>query len=627
MNKTTQQIEQTGLRKLETYVSDYLIFVDTNVFLHSDYERFMRHAMPLLQKHNASIIVPRCVVNELGRVGKRKPERRDAADKALKNIATYNKAGVMRVLGSDQDDRVADNVFLSKFTDLRLKRNLLLITNDMDLAANIEGLGVCSSLRNVKSVRAQRINRHGFLQSMGRSHSASCSSSVPTSAMPKPQCAAFAVGRGSVNGSCTQLPVTGSVAEGSTLSARVGNGKRAVKLGAHVAAGGEGDIYEVSGTQVAKIYMPSAVTTHKRDKLSLLLAHGVALPGVCFPTAMLYNERDEFVGYLMPRAKGHVLRHLLNNRAYLQQHFPNWKKRDMVQLCLTVLQLFHRLHELNVIIGDINLDNILVESPSKVHFVDTDSYQVENYPCPVGTAHFTAPEIQGCRYPEFLRTEGHERFAVATLLFMMMMMGKAPYAMQGGGDLTENIRRGEFSYPMGNVTNRLAPQGDWRFLWSHLSKPIKQAFFDTFHRDGAHRAENARLDDKMWLRLFGNYLHGLDHGMLDRDAMSGELFPTRHKRSDMVEQTICRRCGAKVPAYESRGGLCHDCVQKAAAHAQARQQPAQASAPRPHITQPTPTPVVTPTPAPTLVPSAAPQQQQPKGLWEKACDWLSDFFS
>ena len=555
---TTQQKEQAAILKLENFVRDYRIFIDACVFIHSDYRLFMSHAAPLLKKYNKAIIVPNRVLDEMGRVRDKYPNCRSAVRKALKDIHKYHQEGLIRVVGAEKDDRVADNVFLAKFTEMRLKHNLLLITNDVDLAANVEGLGKCSSLFNIKKVSAQTINTYGYLRSFGQARSVS----APTSAPVKVLNTAFAMGQGCVNGACAQLPVTGNITEGCWLTARKGGSTWQVTLGSHLAAGGEGDIYEVTPYQVAKIYMPGAVTTHKRDKLAMLQANGVALPGVCFPQAMLYNNSDEFVGYLMPKAKGHVLRHILNNRAYLQQHFPNWKKKDMVRLCLTVLQLFNRLHELNIIVGDINLDNILVESPHRVFFVDTDSYQIANYPCPVGTAHFTAPEIQGQHYPEFLRTMGHERFAVATLLFMMMMMGKAPYAMQGGGDLVENIRRGEFSYPMGTVSNGLAPDGDWRFLWSHLSRPIKQAFFDTFHRNGACRAENARLDDKAWINLFSNYLHGLDHGMLERDAMSGELFPDRLKRSDLVKQVTCRCCGAKVPVYEAYRGLCHDCAQK-----------------------------------------------------------------
>lgn len=97
-------------------------------------------------------------------------------------------------------------------------------------------------------------------------------------------------------------------------------------------------------------------------------------------------------------------------------------------LCITILKKLKYLHDRNVILGDINPNNILVVSPTEVYFVDTDSYQIEGFPCPVGTINFTAPEIQRKDFSTFLRTIGNERFAVATLLFMIMLPGKPPYS-------------------------------------------------------------------------------------------------------------------------------------------------------------------------------------------------------
>lgn len=82
-------------------------------------------------------------------------------------------------------------------------------------------------------------------------------------------------------------------------------------------------------------------------------------------------------------------------------------------LCITILKKLKYLHDRNVILGDINPNNILVVSPTEVYFVDTDSYQIEGFPCPVGTINFTAPEIQRKDFSTFLRTIGNERFAVA----------------------------------------------------------------------------------------------------------------------------------------------------------------------------------------------------------------------
>lgn len=92
----------------------------------------------------------------------------------------------------------------------------------------------------------------------------------------------------------------------------------------------------------------------------------------------------------------------------LSKYFPQWNKIDTVQLCVTILQKLKYLHDRNVILGDINPYNILVVSPTEVYFVDTDSYQVEGFICPVGMPIFTAPELHKKNSQYGLRTLGNE---------------------------------------------------------------------------------------------------------------------------------------------------------------------------------------------------------------------------
>lgn len=190
-------------------------------------------------------------------------------------------------------------------------------------------------------------------------------------------------------------------------------------------------------------------------------------------TELLSDAESNFVGYRMECAHGTEPQRALFTRPALEAHFPEWKKADTVQLCITILEKICALHEHGIILGDINPLNILVVSATEVWFVDCDSYQIGGYPCPVGTVRFTAPEIQKRNFADFLRTEGNEAFAIATLLFMIMLPGKSPYAQEGGGDLGEAILAMDFPYPCGDNHSDKTPEGAWRFLWSHLPRYIK----------------------------------------------------------------------------------------------------------------------------------------------------------
>jgi serine/threonine protein kinase len=231
--------------------------------------------------------------------------------------------------------------------------------------------------------------------------------------------------------------------------------------------------------------------------------------------------------------------------------------------CITILEKIKYLHDRNIIMGDINPLNILVVSPTEVYFVDTDSYQVENFPCPVGTINYTAPEIQRKHFSTFLRTIGNENFAVATLLFMIMLPGKPPYSQQGGEDPINNVIRMNFSYPFGDNSNKKTPDGPWRYIWSHLTYDLKEAFFNTFKKNCKYSKENTRLSCDEWLSIFKYYLDLLDSGKFgEQDKMSEELFPTRHKKSPNINYVICKLCNNEVPETQCRNGICKDCLGK-----------------------------------------------------------------
>ncbi|MGN1119517.1 MAG: CFI-box-CTERM domain-containing protein, partial [Oscillospiraceae bacterium] len=297
------------------------------------------------------------------------------------------------------------------------------------------------------------------------------------------------------------------------------------------------------------------------EKIMLMLSKRIDCPGICYPVAEIYNSSKEFVGFLMPSAKGKELQRSIFIKPCFLKQFPGWKKRDTVRLCVTILEKIKYLHDRNIIMGDINPANILVVSPDEVYFVDTDSYQVEGFPCPVGTINYTAPEIQRKDFGTFLRSFGNENFAVATLLFMIMLPGKPPYSQQGGEDQATNIIKMDFSYPFGDNSNKKTPDGPWRFIWSHLTYDIKEAFYTTFRKGEEHSTEKSRLSVDEWLSLFKYYLELLESGKYgEQDEMSEELFPTRHKKHNSLTYTKCSICKNDTPESNCINGICRSCL-------------------------------------------------------------------
>lgn len=555
---------------LENCVKDFKVFIDTCSLLEESSDKFFQNVVPILEREKKALIVPLTVYRELEKLAKspayyneKYPNNSNLtamATRACETLVRLQRARLVEIFADPDDGDFADNVFLYVLRKKCLQYDMLLITQDRGLAREALKIGKANrAVKGVKKIIVQRIDKNGFLQKIfeDKPKKTSLPAEYSSENIPPNERFAFADKVVDIEGNLT---VSHIPTEGDYVTAIRDGQTRQIRLLEEVGKGGEGSVYktDLNGI-VAKIYKPEKITRLRHEKLKLMLTKKIDCDGVCFPLALLHNQGNEFVGYAMKAASGKDLGKSVFMPMLLKKYFPQWKKVDLVQLCVTILQKLKYLHERNVILGDINPYNILVVSPTEVYFVDTDSYQVEGFICPVGMPLFTPPELQKKKYG--LRTLGNENFAVATLLFMIMHPGKPPYAMQDGEGIVENIIGGEFSYPLGERKTGKVPQGPWRYCWSHLTYKIKEAFYETFWRDGIYHDEKKRRDTGFWLKLFKYYLELLKSGKFAaQDEESVQIFPTRFKKDRNKTYAKCRLCGKEYDEERLEQGMCRDCL-------------------------------------------------------------------
>lgn len=549
---------------LEQFISSEIkIFIDTCSMLEDSFPLFVGHVLPLLDKNNNRIIVATSVCQELvGHMDNpKKPELRGKAIRALQILNKY-KDSYFRILG-ETGDTFPDNLFQTLYPRFRLKYRMLFITQDNGLAADLLNANKSNSVRAYPAM-VKRITEQGYLNNLRitcvddkwiapkkkkvsvkevftqQSAGAFRSCSHPTSM--DDELISITEVPGEFEAVYAMNPKTEQFAE--------------VELGELIASGGEGFVYETNTKFVAKIYREDKVTTRRRDKVMMMAKKELEYGGISFPVIPLFNSHSEFVGYLMKKAVGEELRTSVfcPIPAFKEKH-PDWKREDLVRLCISILKKIEYLHSKNIIMGDINPGNILVKSPTEVFIVDTDSFQIEDLPCPVGQVNYTAPEIQGKEYSSFLRTMGNENFAIATLLFQILLPGKLPYSHCGGGKQNENILKMNFPYCLGDSGYKNEPGGLWKYMWSHLTYAVKEAFYNTFQKGGAHAVEDRRLSVSDWLKILNRYYYLLHEGKLaENDPMSESIFPNRWKAGKDALWTVCRNCGEKFPYYAGKSG-------------------------------------------------------------------------
>jgi serine/threonine protein kinase len=562
------------LEQLEKFVNNYKIFVDTCCFMRSNFDLFRNVVTPILKKTGKQLIVPARVYDELIKisVNENKQRTQKAISEAREGLGRFeemHKQGIIDVRGEDADN-FTDNVFMTVFTKHRMQHKLLLITHDRKLANDIEALNNIQSNKGYVTI-ARRIDQEGFLRNFdhdsqlipplkkamrqtmppGKNVIANRKGKTPAVAIAQKQVAVDAeemiVG--------VRIPLVGE-------TVTTYNDNTSILLREKIGEGGEGIIYATNNKNIiCKIYKQERLTRFRLSKLEKMIETDLLSDGICWPIDMVQNADNKTVGFIMERAEGVELRRCLFGKPQIARYFPTWTKTNSVELCLTILEKIDLLHSNGIILGDINPMNIMVVNSKKVYFVDTDSYQIDNYPCAVGTLTFTAPEIQKKDFKTFLRTQANENYAVAVLLFMIMLPGKSPYAHQGGGDTVYNQAKLEFAYPLGEKSTGNAPEGPWRYCWSHMTYELKAMFYNTFAKEGKYNTPNKRLTVHQWHESFAKYHHVLSSGIfIDNDPLANDIFPTRFKREQDKEYEKCRLCGKEFKAERLVGNYCVNCL-------------------------------------------------------------------
>ena len=289
---------------------------------------------------------------------------------------------------------------------------------------------------------------------------------------------------------------------------------RTIEIGAKIAEGGEGVIYEIDDLTVAKIYFEP---NGRLAKMRAFTSKNLHIEGVCTPKDLLFDKGNNFVGFTMPKAAGKSLQSTIFQPQLLKSTFPNWTKVELTKLAIAILQKMKELHSRKILIGDINPLNINVVSYDEVYFLDTDSFQIDHYPCPVGTVDFTPPEMMGVNYSNFLRTEEQELYSVATLLFMIYLPGKHPYSRAGGGEKKDNIKNHNFVFSLGDEDIQATPKGQWEAIWYNLPYDLRLAFYNVFK-------SNKRYSIREWIKILRQYLDGLQSNQYSRT-----IFPMSSK--------------------------------------------------------------------------------------------------
>jgi DNA-binding helix-hairpin-helix protein with protein kinase domain len=237
--------------------------------------------------------------------------------------------------------------------------------------------------------------------------------------------------------------------------------------------GGEGKVYRVANEGkngvIAKIYN-SLPEPEKQKKLEIMtsMVNSSLIESCAWPIEVLTDSASGGIC-------GFTMHEVADSEPLHHYYSPSWRKKNqpqaswdnLLQLCINLTAAFSVIHELGIIVGDVNPNSFRVRKNGRVALIDTDSFQLTHggklFKCKVGVPSFTAPELlsSGQSFDLITRKNNHDLFGLSLLIFHLLFMGRHPFAgvFTGPGDMPieSNIKEFRYAYAKDHKARGLLP--------------------------------------------------------------------------------------------------------------------------------------------------------------------------
>jgi H/ACA ribonucleoprotein complex subunit 3 len=205
-----------------------------------------------------------------------------------------------------------------------------------------------------------------------------------------------------------------------------------------IGKGGEADIFKLDQGEALKLFKPANHPDYQGNPLaqrgaeqrlqehqSKLRAFPSGLPERVIHPHTLATDRSQsrILGYTMRLVNGSEVLSHYSERSFRQQGILN---QDIIQIFQDLYQTVEALHRSQIVIGDFNDLNVLVQG-TKAYLIDSDSFQFQGFTCRMFTFTFLDPLLmdpQGCLAQEY--TPNSDWYAFSVML-MRSLLWVGPY--------------------------------------------------------------------------------------------------------------------------------------------------------------------------------------------------------
>lgn len=313
-----------------------------------------------------------------------------------------------------------------------------------------------------------------------------------------------------------------------------------------IGTGATGVVYGIpsQNKQVAKIYMDNKTQDVRRirgrelEKLESMtrIQSSELQRFTSWPLDVLYASEagTEAVGFLMKKIEGHYPIYNAFDPQDRLPTFPTYTWSHLIRMASNLARSFAAIHQTKqLVIGDISSKNIFVAPDCTVQLIDCDSFQInvhgKIFRCLENTREYTPPELQGQNNSQYDRTENHDLFGLAVLIFQLLFMGKYPFSgVPTAQDISiESAIKGfHFAFSSSSTLLRQPPLS---LSLSSTPEEIRDFFEQAFGRNGVQRRPTAQE----WI--------------IALDDFAAKLKPCSVNGSHYYYENTCPWCALEMP--------------------------------------------------------------------------------
>ena len=276
-------------------------------------------------------------------------------------------------------------------------------------------------------------------------------------------------------------------------------------LGEMIGKGGEGRVFALNGRSGAAVKLyNSRLRIDREEKVRAMVHGGFAAQTdlVAYPREVVSDRIGNFLGFLMQLVSDYRPIHELYSPKSRQRYFPKVDYLFIVYVALNVARAVGKVHQTGCVIGDLNHSGVLVAEDGRVALIDADSFQFrlgqKTYPCVMGVQDFLPPELHGVNLSAVTRSVKHDNFGLAVVVFLLLLMGRHPYAGRHDGPdlaLGQAIAQNKFAFSLLRRPSTGINPPPGALALDVFPTTVRQAFESAFGLDAA-----VRPNASSWIR-------------------------------------------------------------------------------------------------------------------------------